>query len=282
MEKFTLELLFHIIGIGSASGILYKDNNLLIIGDNSSFLYEYHLETSTLHQYPLLENPVENIPKSEKPDFESLTQYQDTVYIFGSGSTPERNTMIEFDTNQKKKIATNNLADLYAIMQSFATINPEDFNLEGAVYDGDNWYLFNRGNGTSNRNTLFTIQAKKLSAELSLMSNDYKLPKIKGVRASFTDAVLVEDIIYFLASAEDTKSTYDDGEVLGTIIGSISLKTMKINFTKKISSTHKFEGITVFKNSKNKIEFLLCEDKDTEILETEIYKLTLEKNLKNQ
>jgi hypothetical protein len=279
MEKLTLELLFKIIGIGSASGLFYKDNALLIIGDNSGFLYEYHLDSKDLKRYPLIENPSENIAKSEKPDFESMTHFQDTLYLFGSGSTVKRNAMVEFDLKEKRKIATNNLVDLYAVMQSFGTIKPEDFNLEGAVYDGENWYLFNRGNGSSNKNTLFTLHAKKLNKEFSLMSNDYKLPKIKGVRTSFTDAVLVDDLIYFLASAEDTKSTYDDGEVLGTIIGSISLKTMKINFTKKISGTHKFEGLTVFKNSKNKIEFLLCEDKDTEILETEIYKLTLEQKI---
>jgi hypothetical protein len=35
-----------------------------------------------------------------------------------------------------------------------------------------------------------------------------------------------------LATAEDTESTYDDGEVLGSLIGRINLKTMKIDFTK--------------------------------------------------
>jgi hypothetical protein len=33
-----------------------------------------------------------------------------------------------------------------------------------------------------------------------------------------------------LATAEDAESTYDDGEVLGSLIG-INLKTMKIDFT---------------------------------------------------
>tara|TARA_R110002126_G_scaffold120153_2_gene261249 strand:+ start:49 stop:885 length:837 start_codon:yes stop_codon:yes gene_type:complete len=276
MEKFTLELLFHIIGIGSASGLFYKDNTLLLIGDNSGFLYEYHLDSKALEQHPLIQNPTENIPKSEKPDFESITHFQDTLYIFGSGSTPKRNTMIEFDLNQKKKIKSSNLVDLYALMQSFGGIKPEDFNLEGAVYDGNNWYLFNRGNGSSNKNTLFTLHAKKISDEFSLLSNDYKLPKIKGVRSTFTDAVLVNDKIYFLATVEDTKSTYDDGTILGSFIGRIDLETMKIDFTKKISSTHKFEGITVFSNTTNKIEFLLCEDKDTDELKTGIYKLVLD------
>lgn len=278
MKKFTLDLLFKIIGIGSASGLIYNDNSLLLIGDNSGFLYEYNIESSSLKSYPLIENPSQNISKSKKPDFESLTQYQDTVYVFGSGSTSNRNTMIEFDLKQKKKVATNTMADLYAVMQSFANVNPEDFNLEGAIYDGENWYLFNRGNGLLNKNVLFSLHAKKLSDEFSLMSNDYKLPKIKGVRSTFTDAVLVKGKIYFLATAENTKSTYEDGEILGSSIGCINLETMKIEFTKKISDSHKFEGLTIFKNSKEKIEFLLCEDKDTDVLEADIYKLTLDLN----
>lgn len=276
MKKITLELFTTIIGIGSASGLFYQDNSLLIIGDNSRFLYEYNIDSQDLKQHPLIKNPSLNIPKSEKPDFESITHFQDTLYIFGSGSTPNRNMMVEFDLKEKKKTATNNLVDLYAVMQSFANIKPEDFNLEGAIYDGENWYFFNRGNGISNKNTLFSLHAKKLDQEFSLLSNDYKLPKIKGVRSSFTDAVLVNDKIYFLATAENTQSTYDDGEVLGSLIGRIDLETMKIDFTKKISDKHKFEGITVFKNSKEKIEFLLCEDNDTDALKSNIYKLSLD------
>lgn len=278
MEKFTLELLFHIIGIGSASGLLYKDNSLFIVGDNSGFLYEYHLDSKDLKRHPLIENPTENILKKDKPDFEAITAFQDTLYVFGSGSTTKRNAMIEFDLAQKKKIATNNLSELYAVMQNFASIKPEDFNIEGTIYDGENWYFLNRGNGISNKNTLFSLRAKKLNQEFSMLSNDYKLPKIKGVRSSFTDAVKVDNSIYFLATAEDTQSTYDDGEVLGSLIGRIDLETMKIDFTQKISDSHKFEGLTLFKKDNNKIEFLLCEDKDTEILETAIYKLSL--NLK--
>lgn len=275
MEKFTLELLFHIIGIGSASGLFYKDNSLYIVSDNSGFLYEYHMNSQDLKRHPLVENPLENTIKKDKSDFEAVTSYQDTLYIFGSGSTPKRNKMVEFDLSQKKKIKSNNLTDLYAVMQNFASIKPEDFNIEGVIHDGENWYFFNRGNGISNKNTLFSLHAKKLDQEFSLLSNDYKLPKIKGVRTSFTDAILVENSIYFLATAENTQSTYDDGEVLGSIIGRINLETMKIDFTKKITSTNKFEGLTLYKKDNNKIEFLLCEDKDTETLESAIYKLSI-------
>jgi hypothetical protein len=277
MEKFTLELLFQIIGIGSASGLIYKDNSLLIIGDNSGFLYEYQMDSKNLKRHPLLENPRENTLKKDKADFEAITHFGDSLYVFGSGSTEKRNKMIQVNATDKKIIATNDLAALYAVMQNFGAIKPEDFNLEGAIYNGESWFLLNRGNGSSNKNVLFTIEGKNLTNDFAILSNDYKLPKIKGVRSSFTDAILVGDSIYFLATAEDTESTYDDGEVLGSLIGSINLKTMKIDFTQKISSTHKFEGLTLYANSKEKIEFLLCEDKDTEVLETDIYKLTLDK-----
>lgn len=276
MGKFTLEILYHIIGIGSASGLIYKDNSLFIIGDNSGFLYEYAISTKTLQQHQIIENGIENIAKSEKPDFEAITHFGDTLYVFGSGSTQKRNKMVEINTVEKE-IRTNDLADLYSVMQSFSEIRPEDFNIEGAIYTGEEWYLFNRGNGESAKNTVFTIQGKNLTNEFNIVFNNYKLPKIKGVRSSFTDAVQIDNKIYFLATAEDTKSTYNDGEILGSFIGCIDTKTMKINFTQKISDTHKFEGLTVYQNGSDKIEFLLCEDKDTEILETTIYKLSIPK-----
>ena len=277
MEKIQLSLLFKIIGLGSASGLIYHDNTILAIGDNSSFLYEYQLDNNNLKRHELAENSEENIPKKLKPDFEAITKYQDTLYIFGSGSTENRNTMVQVNAKTKEVIQSQDLSDLYLAMQSFGKINPEDFNLEGAIYNGETWYLFNRGNGKTNKNVVFTIDGKNLTNEFRLVANEYKLPKIKGIRTSFTDAILVDNKIYFLATAENTDSTYNDGEVLGSIVGRIDVKKMKIDFTEKITDTHKFEGITLFKNSEKEIEFLLCEDNDTEVLESSIYKLVISK-----
>lgn len=275
MEKFTLELLFQIIGIGSASGLLYKDNTLLVIGDNSGFLYEYSIDSKDLKRHALLENPMENTPKKDKSDFEAITQHGDSVYVFGSGSSENRNKMIQIDSKNKTILERTDLTDLYSVMQSFGEIKPTDFNIEGAIYNGESLFLFNRGNGKSKKNVVFTIQGKNLMNEFNILSNDYKLPKIKGVRSSFTDAILVDNKIYFLATAEDTNSTYNDGEILGSFIGCIDTKTMKIDFTKKISDSHKFEGITLYSKDNNKIEFLLCEDNDTAELKSNIYKLKL-------
>ena len=281
MKKFTLEVVFQIIGIGSASGLVYKDNSLFIVSDNASVLYEYNIESKNLNRHPLLENNpetlTENIPKKQKPDFEAITSFGEDCYIFGSGSTENRKKMIHFDASQNQKIAETDVSALYDVMQSFGEITPEDFNIEGAVYTGEEWFLFNRGNGKSSKNGIFTIGGKNLSEEFSVLYNSYKLPKIKKVQSSFTDAVRLDNKIYFLATVEDTKSTYDDGAVLGTFIGRLDIKKMKIDFTQKISDSHKFEGLTVYKDSAKEIEFLLCEDKDNDDLKSDIFRLVLEK-----
>jgi len=280
MQKFQLELWFQIIGIGSASGLLFKNDSLFIISDNSKALYEYSMADKKLDAHLLIENadlPQDNIPKKLKPDFESIASYGEDVCVFGSGSTENRNKMVQFNTYNKKAVKTLDLADLYLSMQYFANIKPEDFNIEGAIFTGEVWYFFQRGNGQDGQNGVFTVSGENLENEFSILYNSYKLPKIKGVQATFTDAVLVEDAIYFLASAENSNSTYKDGEVLGSMIGSIKTDSMKLQLKQTITNEHKFEGLTLFKNNKDSLEFLLCEDKDTDVLQSDIYKLTLKK-----
>ncbi len=102
MEKFTLELLFQIIGIGSASGLIYKSPSLYVIGDNSGYLYEYNMEAKDLQQHAIIENASANIAKKDKPDFEAITSFDDKLYVFGSGSTPKRNKMVEINTTEKR------------------------------------------------------------------------------------------------------------------------------------------------------------------------------------
>ncbi len=277
MEKIQLSLLFKIIGIGSASGLVYDNQKLYIISDNSSFLYEYSIDSELLTKHPLSENPKENIEKKVKPDFEAVTKHNDSLYLFGSGSTQNRNNVVHFSIKDNRVLSTANLEEMYFAMQNFGKINPEDFNIEGAIYNGETTFLLNRGNGKTNKNVLFSIDGNYLTDGYRIIANHYKLPKINGVRTSFTDAILVDNTIYFLATAEDTTSTYDDGQVLGSIIGTINVTTMKLTSKKKISDTHKFEGLTLLSNEEKELSFLLCEDNDTELLESNIYKLTIKK-----
>lgn len=265
------------MGMGSASGILYQNPNLLLIGDNSSFLYQYAVQDSTLTHHALLEHPRAVIPKPEKPDFESMAQTDSLIYVFGSGSTEKRNTLVILDRNSKKIIKTQDLTNLYLSMQNFAGISGQDFNIEGVAYDGSNWYFFQRGNGKKGKNGIFTVQATDFEVEFNLVYNEIKLPKIKGTRAGFTDAVFAAGSLYFLASAESSASTYEDGQVLGSLIGRINLDQMKAVDPQVISEKNKFEGLALKHENASELEFLLCEDDDSGSLETNIYLLKIKK-----
>ena len=274
MEKFQLSVLFKIIGIGSASGILYHNDLLYVISDNSTYLYEYNIPNEKLNKIPLVDYPQENIPKKDKPDFESISFLENKLYILGSGSTKNRNKVVRYKLTSKK----HSEKDFSIIFQDIKTqleIKDEELNIEGLIQQNNIMYLFQRGNGINSKNGIIYSNEDIENRVFKFLPFD--LPKINNVSSTFTDAILIEDKIYFLASAEDTNSTYDDGEVLGSIIGTIDLKTMKLKSSIQISNKHKFEGLTLYKKTATHIELLLCEDNDSEVLETTIYKLVIDK-----
>ncbi len=278
MHSTTLAVFAEINGIGSASGLFLNKDLLYVIGDNSGYLNEYNIKTSQLRKIQILTDPglnhLENIPKALKPDFEIICQHGDKLYILGSGSTSKRNLMIEFDL-KTQEVIQHDLTSTYNKLKTISNINDENFNLEGAIYTGTNWLLFNRGNGAEQKNGIFVIEEATLPDANKAKFVGFKLPNIDHIESTFTDAVLVKNEIFFIATAEDTNSTYQDGEILGSFVGSINLDTLKLTFSHKIPGSHKFEGITFLKQSSDKIEFLLCEDRDTDELTTTIYKLAL-------
>ncbi|WP_264565208.1 DUF6929 family protein [Flavobacterium sp. N3904] len=270
MKQFNLQPLFQISGIGSASGLVYQDNLLYIISDNSSYLYEYNIQEKKLYKIELFENSQENIPKANKFDFESITKKGNKLYLFGSGSTSKRNKRICYNT-KNSTVKEKDVTHLYTRLKHKAFLNDSDLNLEGAFYNDYKWYFFQRGNGSQSQNGVFVFNKEKKDIQFTPVF----LPKIQNIEATFTDAILVENQIYFLAAVENTISTYDDGEILGSYIGCLSLDTFKLESITLISDENKFEGLTIFKKTNHDIEFLLCEDNDTESLETVIYKLIL-------
>lgn len=274
MEKFQLSVLFKIIGIGSASGLVYHENKLYIISDNSTFLYEYKILNKRLDKIALVENPQDNIIKKEKPDFESITLKGNNLVLLASGSTDKRNKLFKYNINSKK-IKEKSFEEFYRKLKSELEIKEDELNIEGLILNDKKIFLFQRGNGGNSKNGIIYADDELDNPKFKFIP--FELPNIKNVETTFTDAILVEDKIYFLAAAEDTSSTYDDGEVLGSIVGSIDLKTMKLESTILISNKHKFEGLTVYKKTATQLELLLCEDTDTEVLVTDIYSLIIKR-----
>ena len=271
MENFELSAFLTISGIGAASGMVFKENQLYIISDNSGFLYQYNLTSNKLYKHPLVPNATENTRKKLKSDFESITLNGNNLHIFGSGSTVNRNQEIIFNI-QNQSIQEKDATFLYQNIKETVPIADCDLNIEGAFYYQDYLYLFQRGNGGNSKNGIIKINS---NSNEKIQFQSVQLPKISNIEATFTDAILIEDKIYFLAAAEDTDSTYFDGEVLGSLVGRMDLETMTVDFTIIITDNIKFEGITSFKKTNQSLTFLLCEDNDTENLESTIYELKL-------
>ena len=273
MQNFQVTDFAHLKGIGSASGLVYHQNVLFLISDNSTFLYQYDIEKELLLKFPLVKEAQENIEKINKLDLEAITHFGNQLFIFGSGSTEKRNTMFSLDL-ATDKLQTNDLTQLYTFLKQVAQLENDELNIEGAICVNKSMLLFQRGNGQNSKNGIFIVpdeQGKPIHFV------PVELPLLDHVQTTFTDAIQVEETIYFLAAAEDTTSTYEDGEVLGSILGQINLQTLMVENAIIISETQKFEGLTLFQNLENEIHFLLCEDNDSEVLESKIYKLTVKK-----
>lgn len=277
MEGFSFTLFTYLIGVGAASGLIYQDNHLKLISDDSDVLYTFHPDGTLIDKTSLLLSGelLENQKKSEKSDFEAIAQFEDTYYIFGSGSDKNRNNLIKFH-HDTDSINRESLHSLYSQMRKEAQIKEDDFNIEGAILQKDRLLLFNRGNGPNQNNGIFFIENflnKDTPYEISF--KPIQLPKIQGVPFGFTDAIQVNDEIFFLAAAEAGESVYDDGEVLGSLFGTIDIESMELKSNILITKEHKLEGITLYEKKADHISFLLCEDPDDGGQKTKIFKLTL-------
>ncbi|MCL9770841.1 hypothetical protein NAT47_10470 [Flavobacterium sp. HXWNR69] len=273
MENFKLTNHFTIKGISAASGLVYSQNVLFVISDSSSFLYQFDIDRKLLLKFPLVKNAKENIEKENKPDLESITQHGNQLIMLGSGSTQKRNSMFTLDLGTDT-LKTQDLTALYQKLKTIGSFTDNQLNIEGAIYAHQTMLLFQRGNSKNSRNGIFIIPNNQ---EEGIRFIPISLPTLDDIETTFTDAILIGDKIYFLACAENTESTYEDGEVLGTVLGIMHAPTFEIINVQLLSKHQKFEGITLYKESETEIKFLLCEDNDTETLETTIYQLTLKK-----
>ena len=254
-----LQVFLTLSGFSAASGLVYHQKHLFVIADNSGFLYQYNLKTNLLIHHPLITNPQHFTPKQHKLDFEVITKKGNELHIFSSGSKKNRCQKIIFNLNSKETQNTD-LNNFYEKIIRETKISEEELNLEGALYYKRSLLLLQRGNGKKAKNGII-----KVTPSERISFKQINLPQINGVSASFTDAILVKD----------SQSTYLDGKVLGSILGILDAKNLEIEKTIQISTHQKFEGLTFYKNKKDKMQFLLCEDNDTEQLETTIYKLEI-------
>lgn len=213
--------------------------------------------------------------KKQKPDFEALTllpAYGDcphgALLALGSGSRPNRclGALLGLDT-QGAVCGSPQVVDLSPVLAPLRDKFPA-LNIEGAVVSGAELRLFQRGNKRHPENAIVRFQ---LSAFLDVLNSEqtgsiepttiskFNLGQIDGIPLCFTDAAALPDgAMVFIAVAEDTNDTYNDGACAGAAVGIVDNELRSLH---RIERPYKVEGVDA-RVKGDTVELLLVTDAD--------------------
>lgn len=243
MIKFEEKFTFQDPYIAAASGLAYHNGTFYVVSDDELALVKYtpglRGEVIRIFEGTLPSDP--KARKKVKPDFESILMLPDqTILCIPSGSKANRvrGAIVKADHSVKEITFVCIYAEL--------TKRFPDLNIEGAVLFEDKIRLFQRGNGKHHQNAIIDMPLDDfLSDEFkNLVIRDIKLGTLNAIQLSFTDASFSQGLFWFLAVAENSESTYLDGEYAGAIIGAMDLEG-NIHFEEEIDLPHKPEGLVV-------------------------------------
>lgn len=226
-----IQLLRHkIIDYPSGSALEYHNHTLYLIGDDVHYILCLDEHWDVQRQLRLFEYNGERIPKPEKPDLECATIIGETLYVMGSGSlSPQRDVafIVQLSNNRVKRI---NTGLFYGIFRNMGLI--QEMNIEGFTDCKDRLLFFNRGN-TTQPNQLIVTDHKILQKQFP---DKFKVMPVAigtlgnvalGISGACYDAR--RDILLLTASAEDTSNSYDDGTIVGSVIGVVHNAYAQLN-----------------------------------------------------
>lgn len=263
--------------VSAASGLAILDDYIYCIADDEHSLACFKLETEEAGEFidlGLGTLPSEkDLRKSLKADFESIIKLPESnsLLLLPSGSAINRMTAVHYKNTRVSQI---NLTLLYKELEK----SLPELNIEGAVIFNKELILLQRGNGPTGQNALIYLNLEVFLAELAnscLTSNslsnikEINLGKLSGVPLSFTDACVWNDKIYFLAVAENSASTYLDGEFSGARLGSLDYQGNLIS-SDTLDISEKPEGLEF--DAKNN-RFLIVTDSDDAAIPAKLYSL---------
>lgn len=277
----------------SASGIEILNDRIFVISDNTPWLYELRHDYSiheTFHIAPKRNLQEEVLDKEQKSDFEGIASFQkggkEYLLIFGSGSKgKERNKLVWLTLKDSISFEIHDLTLLYRSLIENSNLDKKDFNLEGVSIVHDNLFLLNRGDNVIYEFDLadFISFLEQGDSVPDFRKYQIKLPVFRDVQAGFSGAteMVEEGQIIFTASLEDTENWVDDGEVLGSYVGFLDLKSLNDNYEPVCYALKadgkmmklKVESVEIKSKQKNIYQLILVTDSDrgkSELLEVEI------------
>lgn len=226
--------------IPSGSGMSYIEDSIYIISDDSPYLFQLNNKFDLLRKITLtrgFEN-VSRIEKPLKPDYESLAIYESKegvfLYGFGSGSLAgKRDSLVVINTDKDAEVKIYELQSFYQHLEELVGgVNRDRLNIEGAVIHNGYLYLLNRGNnavlkvGIDAFNSF--IKGEIELPALAVAMFEVSLPKKEGMFVGFSGCAILpgSDLLVFTATVENTTNWVDDGEILGSYIGVLSLENL--------------------------------------------------------
>jgi len=227
--------------IPSGSGIELVNGIIYIIGDDSEVLFGLNHELRVIHQVELFkaaEKKEGRIPKPLKADFESMVSFDINGYphlfVAGSGSVlPQRGFgyLVKLPTSYNKKhiVWEKDLNSLYRLITSHPDFESPELNIEASFIAKDHFYFINRAGEQLIRYPLpEMIEFLQGHTESTPFPEIFllEIPVFNDLTFACSGACYFNDTVYITASCEDTDNAYDDGEILGSAIGTFSLDAL--------------------------------------------------------
>lgn len=271
------------IKVSAASGLVKSGKDFFVIADDELSLFQFNIDEPTIMKSTPLKSGT--LPsdakerKKQKPDWEALVKLdEDILLAIPSGSTDHRMTGVLVHLNSQQTTSVD-FSKLYSkLKESFS-----ELNIEGACILNNRLKLFQRGNGLSGINAIIDLDFNGLSNDLrektSLNPNyitaikNHDLGQHSGFKLDFTDACTYKDNIWYLAVAEASQSTYEDGQYHGAILGCLD-STGKELERYIIECAQKPEGLWVEAEG-DRLNFYIVTDADDATISASIYHFSL-------
>lgn len=249
--------------LSAASGLVSLEDQLFVVPDDGLSLGCFDASLSrpgkdhpVFSDSPLPEDHAAR--KQAKPDLESLTLVEPelsglsghSLLSVGSGSTErrQRGVLVSVADGESQ---TFDLAPLYA---EFSRQLP-DLNIEGVAIQGQLVRMLHRGNSAEGTNAIIDLDAARffrsvaetrtVGPEALQSVRPVDLGELGGVKLTFTDLAPTPDGHFlFTASAENTANPYDDGAVLGSVLGRMD-RDGTVRAMRLLEGQVKVEGVDV-------------------------------------
>lgn len=262
----------------SGSGIAQKGEKFYAIGDDSPFLYvinnRFQVEEKiTLFQVESSDFKGNRIKKKLKTDFETLEMISEKeLVIFGSGSkSPQRDVFVRVMLGKENSIEKHAISAFYEHLKALPLLENSELNIEATAFADGFLYLFNRANNVVIRFDYQDFIAHLAGGKLpKLESKRIILPKIQTYEVGFSGAVTLNSSkIIFTASAEATDDAYNDGEIIGSLVGELditdfqNIKITRYGLIPNKKQPLKVESVTLSPSkSTDRIEVVFITDDD--------------------